>query len=102
VNQRYVIATSTKVSLNGVNSDAVTDATFAREARVRATGEEALFAAATAPAPASERLTAARKAAQTSVDTALLANVNKVEFLAGYLSAKFSLSKGDRPHMLQF
>ena len=44
----------------------------------------------------------ARKAAQKSVDAALEANISKVEFLSAYLKAKFSLSKGDKPHLLKF
>jgi len=43
-----------------------------------------------------------RKSAQTAVDAALQKNVEKVELLSAYLKAKFSLSKGDKPHLLNF
>jgi len=99
VNQKYVIATSTKVNVAGVNTAAIDDAFFAREKVVKKTGEAALFDSAATP---ESKLSAARKAAQTSVDAALKANIDKVEFLAGYLGAKFSLSKADKPHALKF
>ena len=85
--------------MNGVNTAAIDDAFFAREKVVKKTGEDALFDSSATPAT---KLTAARKAAQTSVDAALKANIDKVQFLSGYLAAKFSLSKADKPHALKF
>jgi large subunit ribosomal protein L6e len=45
---------------------------------------------------------AARKAAQDSVDKALGAAVGKTEHLKEYMQAKFTLSKGDKPHAMKF
>ena len=45
---------------------------------------------------------AARKSAQTAVDSALSKNIEKVEMLSAYMKAKFSLSKGDVPHLMKF
>ena len=45
---------------------------------------------------------AERKAAQTTVDAALKANVDKVDKLSAYLGAKFSLGKYDKPHAMVF
>lgn len=99
VNQRYVIATSTKVPVNGVDVNAIDDAYFAREKVAKKTGEAALFDSSVTPA---SRLSAAHKATQAAVDKALEANISKVEFLKAYLQAKFSLSKGEKPHALKF
>jgi hypothetical protein len=84
-----VIATTTKVPLDGVKLDGLDDKLFARGDDAGKT-EDATF---TSPA---------RKAAQTAVDGALTKNVEKVEFLSAYLKAKFSLSNSDKPHLLKF
>lgn len=44
----------------------------------------------------------ARKADQKSVDAALLKNIKKVPHLSAYIGSSFSLSKGDRPHLMKF
>jgi large subunit ribosomal protein L6e len=98
VNQRYVIATSTKVPLTGVNVKDIDDKFFAREKEVKKGTEDAMFegeAKATVISPA-------RKAAQTTVDAALVKNIEKLDTLSAYISAKFSLSKADKPHTMIF
>jgi len=45
---------------------------------------------------------AARKAAQGTVDAALKTNIDKVDKLSAYLGAKFSLGKYDKPHAMIF
>ena len=94
VNQRYVIATSTKVSLNGVNTDKIDDAMFARE--TTSTKKAVL----TADKPANT-ISAERKAAQTAVDAALTKNLTD-SMMTAYLKAKFSLKNGDKPHAMNF
>ena len=84
VNQRYVIATSTKVSLDGVDASKVDDSFFSREKD----GEG--------------KINAAKKAAQEAIDNKLKANVEKVELLKGFLSARFRLRKADKPHLMKF
>jgi large subunit ribosomal protein L6e len=39
---------------------------------------------------------------QTAVDKQLLANIKKVDMLKKYLSARFTLSKGQKPHEMKF
>ena len=95
-----MIATSTKVSLAGVDVSKIDDALFKREPTSEKEGEEALFAAGNAPKPTVT--SPERKAAQTTVDAKLKANIDKVELLGAYLSAKFTLSKSDKPHLLKF
>lgn len=99
VNQKYVIATSTKVSLDGVDVSKIDDALFAREAAAKKSGEDALFAAGEAKTTVTSP---ERKAAQTAVDAKLKANIDKVQHLSAYLAAKFTLSKSDKPHLMKF
>mmetsp|Transcript_10540 Transcript_10540/g.7428 ORF Transcript_10540/g.7428 Transcript_10540/m.7428 type:complete len:195 (-) Transcript_10540:7-591(-) len=91
VNQKYVIATSTSVPLDGVDVSKIDDSFFARESNEPSTEERT-----------TTYTSAARKAAQSAVDAKLEANVNKVEMLKSYLSAKFTLSRADRPHLMKF
>ena len=81
VNQKYVIATSTSVSVAGVDVSKIDDAFFAREKKVVKKGEEALFDNTKKPTETS----AARKAAQTAVDSALTKNIEKTPMLSAYL-----------------
>ena len=100
VNQRYVIATNTKVDLSGVNVSKIDDSLFDREDSEDSKEDmEKLFAAGeTKPTYTS----AARKDAQSTVDSSLMKNIEKVEMLSAYMKAKFSLSKGDLPHLMKF
>merc|ERR1712085_119631 len=75
VNQRFCIATSTKVDLKGANFSKVTDKYFAREAKKGEKkfkkGEEAMFAGSTEKTGVS----AEKKAGQKKMDEALLKNL---------------------------
>lgn len=99
VNQRYVIATSTKVPLAGVNVAAIDDKFFARAKEAKKGTEEAMFEG---DAPKATVISAERKAAQTTVDAALIKNIDTLQTLSAYISAKFSLSKQDKPHAMVF
>merc|ERR1712216_322546 len=76
----------------------IDDAYFAKAKTTVAKSADGFFKTA----GAKEELSAARKADQKAVDTALLATIKKTEFLKVYLNAKFSLSKGDAPHEMKF
>lgn len=100
VNQRYVIATSTKVSLNGVDASGIDDAFFAREkAKKIGKSEAALFDLSKKPV---ERLAPARKAAQDKIDATLAANISRVDLLTDFLKSRFRLTKSDKPHLMKF
>ena len=100
VNQKYVIATKTKVPIDGVNVGAVDDKLFAREKRAKKIGEEKLFDVNAEPTK--NDISPERKKIQTAIDTQLTANISKVEMLSAYLKAKFTLSKADKPHAMVF
>ncbi len=93
MNQRYVIATSTKVALTGVDVSKIDDKFFAREASATKGVLDTEKTATT--------VSAARKAAQTTVDAALSKNITD-PMLTAYLKAKFSLKNGEKPHALKF
>jgi len=102
LNQAYVIATSTSVSLDGVAVGShIDDAYFARTKDV-----DAAAGVAEGEFFASEKKTVevaqGRKDDQKSVDSALLANISKVPALGAYLNAKFSLKKGQAPHEMNW
>ena len=136
VNQRYVIATSTKIDgVSGIKlpefatSAAAEKAWFGRDKVAKAaakaasrSGEEAFFRADNdevfegdeeaadfdtelVDAPGSA-VTEARKAAQSSVDGAILGlgafKGAGGEEMKDYLKAAFTLSNGDKPHAMKF
>jgi len=99
VNQAYVIATSTKIDVSGADVASIDDSYFARSESADAEGEEEFFAGdAAKPAVVSDQ----RKADQKKVDAAILKAVDATPLLKGYLAAKFSLSKNDKPHNMKF
>lgn len=104
VNQRYVIATSTKVDVSKVDSSKVVDETFVKVV-AKKTGkpepkaENPLFKKEEKPkAVVPEEF----KKLQISVDEAILKAVAGVEHLDGYLKTMFSLNKGQYPHEIKF
>ncbi|KCV72810.1 50S ribosomal protein L6e [Fonticula alba] len=98
VNPAYVIATSTKVDISGVNTEKFTDEYFKRPADTKTRGAEDFFA----QHKETTQIDAGRIADQKETDKALLAAINKTPLLKGYLGAKFTLSKGQFPHAMKF
>ena len=97
VQQSYTLSTSTKVSLDGVNLDKITDETFKKETQAKRSRSQRFFAEDAPKTSTSD----ARKALQKEVDTALLKNIkDKIE--RKYLGARFSLTKNDAPHAMRF
>jgi large subunit ribosomal protein L6e len=85
VNQRYVIATSQKIPLTGVDASKIDDKFFERKK-----GAD------------DKTLSNERKAAQTAIDTPLTANIKKVDMMESYLKANFTLKNTDKPHNMKF
>lgn len=124
VNARYVIATSTKVDISGIDSSVVEkvggDAYFAREKKSKAKGEEAFFKQGEKPEVRllhqkkdcdlsntdthlqAKKVASGRAEDQKSVDRAILASLKKEPFLISYLGSTFSLRSGDKPHEMVF
>ncbi|KAF3932155.1 hypothetical protein ABW20_dc0108213 [Dactylellina cionopaga] len=101
VNARYVIATSTKVDLPSLDLSKYDDKYFAKEEGAKKSGEEEFFDAAKA---ASEKKTLPenRTADQSEIDKALISVIKQTPQLTSYLKSTFSLSKGDRPHLMNW
>lgn len=99
VNARYVIATSTIVSLKGVEVEKFNVEYFAREKVTRQQKAEADFFSEQKP---KKEVKAERVADQKAVDKALLDQIKKTPMLKQYLSASFSLKSGEKPHLLKF
>lgn len=103
VNQRYVISTSTRVPVTGVDVSKLDDSFFAKKAtdaqkKKKKEGEEFFNDSA---AKKSE-VSAERKTEQKKIDTLLIANITKISNLKHYLNAKFSLTNGQKPHAIKF
>lgn len=117
VNSRYVIATSTKVDIAGIDTKSVDKAAgddyFAREKSKGGKGEKDFFKQGEKPEVCQNdlqiqigRLTtrqkkkpdASRTEDQKSIDKSLVAAIKKTPVLASYLASSFSLRKGDKPH----
>jgi large subunit ribosomal protein L6e len=104
VNARYVIATKTSVSVDGIDSktiDKVGGADyFSRDKKADKKGsEEAFFKQGKAE---KKEVSSDRAEDQKKVDKALLANIKKEQMLSSYLASNFALRKGDRPHEMVF
>ncbi|KAM0287008.1 hypothetical protein ACHAQH_000693 [Verticillium albo-atrum] len=104
VNSRYVIATSEKVDVSGVDEKKLEEVSapkyFTAEKAKEKAGEEAFFKQG--EAPKKKEINSSRAADQKAIDKALLANIKKVDMLASYLSSTFSLRKGDKPHEMKW
>merc|ERR1712093_708002 len=99
VNQRYVIATSTKVDVSKVDTKKFEDTYFARDKKTKKAGEDSFFAQ---KEEGKEKCSAERKADQKTLDAGLVAVIGKDVLLKKYLKARFSLSSNDKPHEMTF
>lgn len=100
VNQTYVIATSTKVDISGVDVAKFDDKYFAREKKQKVKKTEGeLFET---EKEASKSLPDFKKDDQKAVDSALIKAIEAVPELKTYLGARFSLRDGDKPHEMVF
>ena len=104
VNARYVIATSTKVDLAGVDQSVVKNASeagyFTKDKEANKSGEEAFFKQG--EKPEKKETAKDRVEDQKKIDKALIATIKKEAHLIDYLSSSFSLRKTDRPHAMVF
>ncbi|CAO2035424.1 unnamed protein product [Urochloa humidicola] len=99
VNQTYVIVTSTKVDVSGVNVEKFDDSYFAREKKKKAKKTEGeLFETE----EVSKDLPQVKKDDQKVVDAALIKAIEAVPDLKTYLGARFSLRDSDKPHEMVF
>ncbi|KAG4123510.1 hypothetical protein ERO13_D11G331200v2 [Gossypium hirsutum] len=100
VNQSYVIATSTKIDISGVNLDKFDDKYFAKEVENKKKKTEGEFFEA--EKEDKKKLPEDKKEDQKAVDTFLIKSIEGVPELKAYLAARFSLKSGMKPHELVF
>ncbi|XP_057752932.1 60S ribosomal protein L6-1-like [Arachis stenosperma] len=100
VNQSYVIGTSTKVDVSGVNVDKFDDKYFAKEAEKKKKKEEGEFFES--EKEEKKVMPQEKKDDQKTVDSALLKAIESVPDLKAYIGARFSLKQGMKPHELVF
>ncbi|KAK3183336.1 hypothetical protein Dsin_030622 [Dipteronia sinensis] len=100
VNQSYVVATSTKVDISGVNVEKFDDKYFAKEvAKKTKKGEGEFFEE---KKEENKTLSVEKKDDQKAVDATLIKSIEGVPDLKTYLAARFSLKSGMKPHELVF
>ena len=104
VNARYVIATSYKIDVSGLDQKKISEIAeskyFSRDKASDKATEDAFFKQG--EKPQKKEINSSRAADQKAVDKALIANIKKVDLLASYLSSSFSLRKGDKPHEMKW
>ncbi|KAJ6716245.1 60S RIBOSOMAL PROTEIN L6 [Salix koriyanagi] len=100
VNQSYVIGTSTKVDISGVNVEKFDDKYFAKKAEKKTKKGEGNFFEA--EKEGENALPQEKKDDQKLVDAPLIKSLESVPDLKAYLGARFSLKDGMKPHELVF
>ncbi|KAJ1929824.1 60S ribosomal protein L6 [Tieghemiomyces parasiticus] len=101
VDQVYVVATSTKLDLSNAQLPAeLTDDLFKREQKTRTQLGEARFFGD--KAAKTDAVPEARIQLQKNVDSILLEQINKTPMLKEYLGSRFTLKKGQAPHLMKF
>ncbi|KAL1996738.1 hypothetical protein VTN49DRAFT_7603 [Thermomyces lanuginosus] len=104
VNHRYVIATSARVDLSGIDEQTLEKVSapdyFTKEKSKEKKTEEAFFQQG--EKPEKKKVASSRAADQKAIDQALLANIKKEPFLGSYLATSFYLRKGDKPHEMRW
>jgi len=99
INQAYVIATSTRLDVSKVDVSKIDDAFFAKDNKTAAKAPKKDFLS---KEEKKVELPAIRKTEQARVDSALKPIIAAVPHLDHYLNAKFTLTNGQKPHLLKF
>jgi large subunit ribosomal protein L6e len=99
VNQCYVIATSTKIDVAGVDTKKFDDKYFKKPSKDRSKKSETDFFEEKTE---KKELPASYVADNKALDAAIAPKVAAVPHLAGFMATKFTLKSGDRPHEMKF
>jgi len=99
INQAYVIATSTRLDVTKIDVSKIDDAFFAKDKKTAAKSPKKDFLS---KEEKKVELPAIRKSEQARVDSALKPIIAAFPHLEHYLNAKFTLTNGQRPHLLKF
>eukprot|EP00929_Paragymnodinium_shiwhaense_P109629 TRINITY_DN760_c0_g4_i1.p1 TRINITY_DN760_c0_g4~~TRINITY_DN760_c0_g4_i1.p1 ORF type:complete len:205 (-),score=61.71 TRINITY_DN760_c0_g4_i1:48-584(-) len=96
VNQRFCIATSTKVDLKGAKCDSITDASWLRKKEKSKKGEEGFFY----KKGESTAIPDKKKAEQKKLDEPIVKGL--AADMKAYLASRFSLTARQYPHEMKF
>ena len=103
VNQAYVIPTSTKIDLTGVDVSKTNDTYFAKsKAKKSKNAENQFFEKKNELSEEDKTKISDKKKGQVTLDAALVKTIKNTELLAGYLSSRLTLRKNTKPHELKF
>lgn len=111
INPAYVIATSTKVELpSGLSLDKFDEAYFKvkKEKKGKSTEQEffgegeKVYLLNNSADLQKKTIPEGRASDQKEVDKAIIQTIIKTPHMRAYLASSFSLSKGDKPHLLKF
>merc|ERR1711977_809870 len=94
VPQSYVIGTQTKVDISGLTVPANINDDFFKKPKAPKKKDDELFFEKDKESTIDD----SRKQLQKDVDAKIVAAIDKTPLLKQYLSSKFSLKKGDKPH----
>ncbi|MDP2436458.1 MAG: 60S ribosomal protein L6 [archaeon] len=101
VNQAYVIATTTRVDISGIDVPAhINDAYFKREKKIDFKPVDGVFTVK--PPVVKTKLSPEKKADQKAIDNAIRAEIRKTPFLKHYLTNAFTLGANGLPHEIKF
>ncbi|XP_038977149.1 60S ribosomal protein L6-like [Phoenix dactylifera] len=100
VNQAYVIGTSTKIDISGVDVEKFDDKYFTKENKKKTNKSESEFF--DTEKEVTKALPQEKKDDQKFVDAQLIKAIEAVPDLTAYLGARFSLRAGMKPHELVF
>merc|ERR1712110_201161 len=98
VPQSYVIATQTKIDISGLTVPAAVNDDFFKKEQTKKKKTDEVFDQKEKESTIDE----SRKAIQKDVDAKIVAAIGKVALLKEYMSSKFSLKKGQKPHEMTF
>jgi len=102
VNQTLVIATSTKIDVSKIKVGSIDDKLFKKKAekkKKKKKDEKEFF---DDNQQKKSEISKDRLEAMKYVDGELMAAIKKVDLLSKFLNAKFSLTNGQRPHLMRF
>eukprot|EP00249_Psilotum_nudum_P028881 c38863_g1_i1 orf=326-1009(-) len=99
VSQAYVIATSTKLDISALDVSKYSDSYFKKEIVKKKKGENEFFES---EKEEEKVLPEEKKEDQKAIDAKLIPIVESIPDMKAYLSARFSLKSGVKPHELIF
>jgi large subunit ribosomal protein L6e len=100
INQRFVIATSTKIDVHEVDVKSVDDSMFTKTKEEKKSGKKT-----TEEFEGTEKKKVIPQtfvALQKKVDAAIIKGMKKDKLVAAYLKTSFTLTSGMKPHELKF